>query len=249
MSPLNPSFLTKHLDEAVFCVLDTETTGFDPRVDAVLEVAGVHMSLRHGVLHRGSWLVNPMRPIPPDATEVHGLTDQDVANAGTLTQAMEHLHVHAFDVWVAHHAGFDFGFVDPNGKPVLCTLRLARRLWPELPAHSNQALRKHWGLQVEGADGLPAHRAEPDALVTAELLRLELLTLRTQRPEIVTLADLLAWMDQPFILPICHLGKAHRGKPWSEVPTDFLHWALDHYADLDLDQRTTLRYHLAVKEG
>jgi hypothetical protein len=67
---------------------------------------------------------------------------------------------------------------------------------------------------------------------------------KEQYPNLRTLGDLLAWMDTPFILPMCHLGKAHRGKPWSEVPRDYITGALEHYADLDLDQRATLRFHL-----
>lgn len=235
------------LEDAIFCVVDTETTGFDPQVDAVVEVAGVHTTIKEGVLSHESWLVDPKRPIPADATEVHGLTDQDVAGAGTLPQALGHLHERAFSAWVAHNAAFDFRFVDPDGIPVLCTLRLARRLWPNLPAFGNQFLREHFKFEVEGADGLPAHRAEPDALVTAELLRLELQTVREQYPNLRSLGDLLAWLDEPFILPVCHLGKVHRGKPWSEVPRDYMAWALEHYSDLDLDHRATLEFHLGSK--
>jgi DNA polymerase III epsilon subunit-like protein len=241
------SSMTQPLAKIRFCVVDTETTGFDHLSDAVVELAGVYMTLEDGTLRPECRLVNPRRPIPPDATEVHGLRDVDVVDAEPLDQALAHLQAHAFDAWAAHNAAFDFGFIDVAGIPVLCTLRLARRLWPNLPAHGNQFLREHFKLEVPGADGLPAHRAEPDALVTAELLRLELRTLMEQHPFIQTLGDLIVWMSEPYILPVCHLGKAQRGKPWSEVPQAFVTWALEHCAGLDLDQAATLRHHLAQK--
>lgn len=232
------------LDEARFCVLDTETTGLKPGVDQVVEVAVVHASLRAGVVHHESCLVNPGRPIPAEATEIHGLRDEDVADAGTLQDAMALTHLHPFDAWVAHNVNFDFGFVEAGDIPVLCTLRLARRLWPELPEHKNQSLRAHWNLETPEADGLPAHRAEPDALVTSALLRLELTVLQERFPEIRTLGQLLDWMATPYLLPCCVIGHQHRGKAWSEVPQSYMSWALENFDGLDLDLRTTLQHHL-----
>lgn len=59
-----------------FLVLDTETTGLHSNAEicslAVIDSAGTPL------LHT---LVKPVRPIPPDATRVHGITDQDVASA------------------------------------------------------------------------------------------------------------------------------------------------------------------------
>lgn len=236
--------LSVPLAQAVFCVLDTETTGFQPGVDAVLEVAGVRTSLAEGILHRESWLVNPGRPIPADATEIHGIRDEDVAGAGSLEDALGRLYEQPFDAWVAHNAAFDFGFVQAGDIPVVCTLRIARRLWPELPSHKNQSLRDYLKLQVDGADGLPAHRAEPDALVTTALLRFELLTLQERFPGISTLGEFLEWLETPFLLPQCNFGSKHRGRPWSEVPRSYIAWALENFDNIDPDLEATMRFHL-----
>ena len=232
------------LEEVCFCVLDTETTGFSPEVDRVVEAAGVHVSLKQGVLRHVSQLVNPQRPIPEDATATHGLRDEDVAQAGTLEAAMDLICQRPFDAWVAHNAAFDFGFVSPGDTPVVCTLMLARRLWPELPEHKNQSLRAHWNLEVPEAEGLPAHRAEPDALVTSALLCLELKVLRERFPEITTFGQFLEWLNTPQLLTLCPVGRKYRGKPWSEVPESYQIWILETFDSMDIDLRKTLHHHL-----
>jgi DNA polymerase III epsilon subunit-like protein len=233
------------LGEACFCVLDLETTGFSARDDRVVEVAGAYVSLDHGITRHLGRLVNPQRAIPADATAIHGLRDEDVADAGTLDSALDALKGHPFDVWAAHNAAFDFGFVPAGDIPLICTMVLARRLWPELPEHKNQSLRAHWHLEVPEAEGLPAHRAEPDALVTAALLRLELKVVRERYPGLESIGQFLDWMNTPVLIPLCVVGRKHRGKPWSEVPKRDLQWYLDHFEDLDGDLLATLRHHLA----
>ena len=230
------------LNKARFCVLDLETTGFSPDVDRVVEAAGVHCSLNQGVLRHVSQLVNPQRPIPEGATATHGLRDEDVAHAGTLDAALDLIREQPFDVWSAHNAAFDFGFAPPGDVPVICTLMLARRLWPELPHHTNQSLRAHWKLEVPEAEGLPAHRAEPDALVTAALLLLELKVLQERCPDLQTLGHLLDWVNTPQLLPLCPVGKKHRGRPWSEVPRSYLLWMQENFENMDLDLRATLQH-------
>ena len=238
------SHLDLPLEEVCFCVFDTETTGFSPEVDRVVEAAGVHVSLKQGVLRHVSQLVNPQRPIPEDATATHGLRDEDVAQAGTLEAAMDLIRQRPFDAWVAHNAVFDFGFVSPGDTPVVGTLMLARRLWPELPEHKNQSLRAHWNLEVPEAEGLPAHRAEPDALVTSALLRLELKVLLERQPEIRTFRHFLDWLHTPQLLAVCPVGKRHRGKPWSEVPESYLTWMLENYESMDPDLDLTINHYL-----
>lgn len=77
-----------------------------------------------------------------------------------------------------------------------------------------------------------AHRAGPDAYVTAFLL-LELLKRST-------FDQLVKWSAEPALLPKCHFGK-HRGQKWSEVPVDYLSWIL-RQADMDDDVKHTARH-------
>lgn len=64
----------------------------------------------------------------------------------------------------------------------------------------------------------PAHRAGPDAYVTAHIL-LALFDAGA------TGKDMVQWTKEPRLLPTCPLGK-FRGVPWSEVEAGFLGWML-----------------------
>jgi DNA polymerase-3 subunit epsilon len=79
-------------------------------------------------------------------------------------------------VFVAHNAGFDFGFVNaalarleyaPLPGPPLCTAKLAKRVvWPDVPNVKLQTLARHFRTRVQ-----PVHRALADAEATAEVLQ------------------------------------------------------------------------------
>ena len=112
------------------------------------------------------------------------------------------------------------------------------RVWPEAPSHSNQALR-YW-LKPEGLDrkiASEAHRALPDAYVTAFTLR-ELL-------KRATFAELVAWSAEPALLPRVTFGK-HKGAAWGAVPPDYLDWLL-RQADMNEDVKFTARKALKVR--
>lgn len=76
------------LDELRLVVIDTETTGLDPEVDRIVEIACV-------VYHRGeevarvSQLVNPGRPIPKASSDVTGIDDEKVKDAPPFTAIAE----------------------------------------------------------------------------------------------------------------------------------------------------------------
>jgi DNA polymerase III epsilon subunit-like protein len=60
--------------------MDIETTGIDPATDAIIEIASVDM-VRDGITNAMDTLVRPTKPIPPGASAVHHIVDEDVANA------------------------------------------------------------------------------------------------------------------------------------------------------------------------
>lgn len=159
----------------VFAVVDVETTGGSPhRGHRITEVAVVTVS--DGlVLDEFQTLVNPGRPIPPRIQELTGITPEMVAGAPFFEDVagpvLERLEGRVF---VAHNASFDWRFLSyqlgdalgelPTG-PRLCTLRLARRLLPQLPRRNLDALAQHFRLEIPGR-----HRALGDARVTAKIL-------------------------------------------------------------------------------
>lgn len=155
-------------------VLDTETTGMSPaQGHAVVEVAAVTL-VDGAIAERWSSLVNPGRPIPPDAAAVHGITDAMVAGAPGPEAVGRELRARCGDATLAlHNSPFDLPFLvelfrragaPPIANPVIDTLGLARAFAGE-GANSLQALRARLGLPAE-----TAHRALGDTVTTARVL-------------------------------------------------------------------------------
>lgn len=158
-----------------FAVVDVETTGMSPLCgDRVTEVAAV--VVRDGVVtDRFQTLVNPERPIPPRISALTHITNDMVRHAPPFRVVRAELaDLLAGRVFVAHNAGFDWRFLSaemefagggPLGGRRLCTVRLARRLLPELPSRRLDALARHYGIAIESR-----HRAMGDADATARIL-------------------------------------------------------------------------------
>jgi DNA polymerase III subunit epsilon len=61
---------------------DTETTGVDVEEDRIVSAAVVVQDMTGGRPRVTRWLINPGVPVPPGATEVHGLTDEHLQRNG-----------------------------------------------------------------------------------------------------------------------------------------------------------------------
>ncbi|WP_293397635.1 DNA polymerase III subunit epsilon [Phenylobacterium sp. RIFCSPHIGHO2_01_FULL_69_31] len=163
---------------------------------------------------RGAYFVNPGRPISAETMAIHHILDSHVADAPFWkTVAPTVLRPEGGVVALAaHRAGFEQRYCRPSlsgGADWICTWKCALRVWPDLLRFSNQMLR--YQRHPEGLVhelGLPAHRAAPDAYVTAHHLR-DLLNA-------ASLEQLIAWSREPGLLPRVPAGE-HRGKAWSDL--------------------------------
>lgn len=87
--------------------IDTETTGRDPTVDRIVEIACITWD-GSKIVKRTSWLVNPERPIPQEAFEIHGIGDDDVKDKPTFRElADEVLAELEGSVALAYNADYD----------------------------------------------------------------------------------------------------------------------------------------------
>lgn len=227
----------------VLRIIDIETTGTNPEADAIVEIASVDASKDGKPTRPVSHLVNPGMPIPAVASAVHHLVDSDVIHARKIDDV-----VHEFkgaDIYVAHNAPFEAGFLDPHLGDVtwLCTYKCALRLWPNHPSHSNQALRYLLGytrpFDLPDSE-LQPHRALPDCYVTAATL-IEIL--RAAGEQGFKFADLLKWSEEPPLMTTFGFGK-HRGERFDAVPKDYLHWIIDK-SDLDEGLKFSARHWLS----
>jgi DNA polymerase-3 subunit epsilon len=154
-----------------YCLIDVETTGFNPKADRIVELACATID-GDRVTERWSTLVRPGIPIPPRATDVHGITNRMVARAPRVGWALAQARRFCRGRTVAtHNARFDLSFVGKRlCAEALCTLRLSRALFPDAPNHKNQTLRYYLGIDAIAEEPLTAHRALGDALVSAHIL-------------------------------------------------------------------------------
>lgn len=75
------------LPSTCYASIDIESTGVDPATDRILSV-GVHKRwLPQNLTSGNEWKFNPGRPIPPESTKIHHITDEDVANEPPFTAA------------------------------------------------------------------------------------------------------------------------------------------------------------------
>jgi DNA polymerase III epsilon subunit family exonuclease len=157
--------------EPEFVVFDVETTAMKPENGYIVDLAALRV--RGGqVVDRFESLVNPGRSIV--GHQVHGISDQDVANAPTAAEMLP-----KFVEWigdaavVAHNVAFDLPFIlrhlpnDVRWEPtaIYDTLELAYQLYPDAGSYKLADLLRF----VFGRDHEAAHRAMPDAQATADL--------------------------------------------------------------------------------
>ncbi|MFN3558482.1 MAG: DNA polymerase III subunit epsilon [Brevundimonas sp.] len=163
-------------------VLDTETTGFDPKTgDRLIEVGCIEIMDLLPTGRTYHTLVNPDRLIPPDAIRVHGITDDKVKNAPRFADIVRDLSDFIGDAPViAHNAQFDRNFIDfeysriahplIDGSRWIDTLQLAQKKFPGMP-NSLDALCKRFKVSL-------ADRTFHGALIDARLLAEVYLELR-----------------------------------------------------------------------
>ena len=163
-----------------FSVVDVETTGGRPENgDRITEIAIV--TVRDGaVADVYETLVNPERSIPPFITRLTNISWDMVRDKAPFRDVCaDVLRTLEGNVFVAHNASFDWRFVSAEvsrstGRELtgrrLCTVRLARRLLPQLRSRSLDWVARHYGVEIPAG---MRHRAAGDALATAHcLLRL-----------------------------------------------------------------------------
>lgn len=163
------------LRDEEWVVVDLETTGGSPlRGHRVTEVAAVCVSGGR-ITETYATLVNPARAIPRFVTTLTGITEAMVAGAPHFHEVAERVsETIRGRVFVAHNAAFDWRFLChemqqatgtlPVGRQ-LCTVRLARKLLPELPSRKLDQLAMYFGVEIENR-----HRALDDAVATARIL-------------------------------------------------------------------------------
>jgi DNA polymerase-3 subunit epsilon len=166
------------LTDLTCVVFDTETTGLLPSSgDEIVQIAALRMIGGRRVAGESfESLVNPRRPIPAAASEVHGITGAMVAGAPPIETVARRFHAFAEGaVLVAHNAPFDLEFLRRHegasgvrfDHPVLDTVLLSAVAFGQSETHTLDALTERLGIEIPPE---ARHTAMGDTIATAAAL-------------------------------------------------------------------------------
>ncbi|MFH0735968.1 MAG: exonuclease domain-containing protein [bacterium] len=188
------------LNKLEYTVLDVETTGLSPKTNRVIEIGLVKIK-DEKVTDSFRSFFNPFCQLPTAITKLTGITDDDLYDAPTFSDLIFQINQFIGDsIIIAHNSQFDISFLQseylraeenfvPN--PVLCTLKLSRKLFPFLESKSLKDVGKH--LQIRHKD---LHRALSDATLTAKIF-IKMIGILSTNLLISDLNDLLSFQQLP----------------------------------------------------
>ncbi|NDJ18794.1 PolC-type DNA polymerase III [Myxacorys almedinensis] len=152
-------------------VVDLETTGHKPPRSRAIEISVIQASLKDGILHQQTSLINPGVDVPPMITKFTGIAQEMVDTAPPAEEVWrQFLPLLSQGTITAHNITFDYPFIQgeykrlgiPYDRPQserLCTVILSRLMLSELPSRKLPDLVQHFQFPVE-----ESHRAEADTI-------------------------------------------------------------------------------------
>jgi DNA polymerase III epsilon subunit family exonuclease len=178
----NPDFLRMQDDRYLkdktrrYVVFDVETTGLRLwRNDRIIEIGAVAV-IGEDMVEEFCTLIDSDKPVTKAAQKVHGITREMLVGQPRAEEALTAFRQFvANSTLVAHNADFDIGFLGYEYSRIgqglrnrhICTLKLNRKLYPQLPDYRLETVAKHI-LGIEIDEGRQ-HRALDDARLTARV--------------------------------------------------------------------------------
>lgn len=158
-----------------YVVFDIETTGLDPEFDEIIEIGAV--KIKDGIkIDTFNSLIKPEYEIDEFITELTGITNGMVENAPSIDEVLPKFMDFIRDyIIIGHNVNFDINFIydnleELNIPPItndfVDTLRISRRLIPELKHHKLSDLANYFNIDTNGS-----HRSLKDVEITLEVLK------------------------------------------------------------------------------
>ncbi|MBM0742386.1 3'-5' exonuclease [Phormidium sp. CLA17] len=185
-------FFYRQVSHQALTVVDVETTGCHPNSSRVIEISVLQATLKSGIHHQQTHLINPQVPVPESITRFTGISQDMVAQAPLAEDVWKsYLPLLNSGTLTAHNLAFDYGFLQSefhhlgicftrSNAEQLCTVILARLMLPDLPSRSLPNLVQHFGFPVN-----TSHRAEADTLACWLLTKLLLTEIQNEPDEIL----------------------------------------------------------------
>jgi DNA polymerase-3 subunit alpha (Gram-positive type) len=163
----------ERIDQLDYVIFDIETTGLDPAKNEITEIGA--LKIKGAELENVfSHLIRPGHPIPKEITRLTGIDDELVKDSPAVSEVIpKFIEFIGDSALVAHNAEFDFTFVKAQlqklslkeiNNSVICTVKIARYLLPQLQNHKLHTVASHFGLRVQNR-----HRAIGDVELTFQI--------------------------------------------------------------------------------
>ncbi len=160
------------------CFFDLETTGIDVAKDRIVEIS-IFKVFPNGNKESKTWLVNPTIPIPSQATAIHGISNEKVADEPNFTELASQIHNMIKDSDLAGYNSdrFDIPLLAEELLRAEVDFDMKNRVSVDVQTifHKKEertlsaALKFYCGINLENA-----HSAEADTMATYEILKAQL---------------------------------------------------------------------------
>lgn len=222
--------------------IDVETTGLNPYLDKIVELSILKVR-PDGREEYHSRRINPGIPIPLEATAIHGINDEDVANEPKFRQYAKGIRdfLEGCDIAGFNVIKFDLPFLETElARAGVEFSRQGRYLVDSQviyhqrdPRNLEAAYQKYCSKEMENA-----HKAEEDAKASAEVLDGQLAMYQDLPRDVAGLCALCYKVEENFIdaegkfiwvegEAVCNFGKKHRGHRLRDIlleDPDYLDW-------------------------
>lgn len=219
------------INKEVFVCVDIESTGLEPAVDRIIEIAGIKFTFNKNLESFDS-LIDPEMDISPESQSIHNISKEMIQGKPKIKELLPGILKFIDNhIIIGHGIHFDIDIIfneakrnqipcDIHKAKYIDTLRLAR-LYGESPNNSLKELSKHFNIEYDGA-----HRALNDVKANIEVFK-------RLACSFTAASRILQRLEKPILLKKMPLGK-HKGRLFSEIPLEYLQWAAGKQFDQDL---------------
>ncbi|WP_255538819.1 putative quorum-sensing-regulated virulence factor [Polynucleobacter sp. Latsch14-2] len=213
--PLPTTYFTLPMSQAI--IFDVEAT--DKNDAVIIEAASLDVTSLAPFEVGNPWVqrYNPGKPISLGALATHHIMDEELvscppSSSFKLPAGTKYL--------IGHNIDFDWVAIGSPEVKRICTLALARSLWPELDSHTQSALLYFFERDIAREQLRNAHSALADVWICSKIVGKIIEKLHP------TSLDAFWEMSEKARIPtIMPFGK-HKGEAISQVPTDYKQWML-----------------------
>ena len=198
-------------------IFDTEATGIKDPV--LIEAAWIEVDSLETLALSNPFeqRYNPGKPITLGALATHHIMDEELVDCPPATSFALPGHI---EYIIGHNIDFDWEVIGKPEVKRICTLALARSLWPELDSHTQSALLYYFERDTARDQLRNAHSALADVWICSKIVGQIIDKLHP-----ASLDALWEMSEKARIPKVMPYGK-HKGELISQVPTDYKQWLL-----------------------